>query len=471
MKPILPSLISIYLGFVVGLVSSQVAIADQEPGLISSKQSGLPSQLWTEESGIKMARLIEGTQSARWPAINRILMIVDLSQSEPAMAPEASEILGAARLNYLWSNGALDAAEALAKLYDWKSPTIRAEVENIALLSTRPDRYCDKLLSKEFTEIQNGLLIFCLTRANEYDKALKEFERIRPNLDSDREALLMRFLDIDEEDPLRDAPWIELPPPFEFVLDESIGRPRGLKHLPPAYAYFSRESGVTPRSDLEITEELVHLGALPPKVLIAAYQSNDAADSGGAWGRAQAWQALNRLDNQSNEAEILDVLVTCWDRFSQNQMEQLFATEAIEKLKPYRPENFKNNDLKQLYVRTSVLGGWSETEWQDLIPREDAILMLGFLLRHPELDVKPNQIFANSPLARIIKPAFFGDSIEPLEAKSFGEAIWQSLYVIDRYREHPEFQVSGAFQSLQISGLDNEARTIAVTLLFDEHEQ
>lgn len=463
------SLVSTILGLAIGLSAFEYASADQEPGLVTSEQSGLPSQLWNEESAGKMARLIEGTQSARWPVINRLYMIVDLSQSEPALREDASEVLGAARLNYLWSNGALDAAEALANLYDWYLPTIRSQVETIALLSTRPDRYCDGLLAEEYSEIQNGMTVYCLTRADRYDDAVAEFERIRPNLDPDRDALLMRFLDLDEDDPLRDEPWIELPQPFEFVLDESIGRPRGLKHLPPAYAYFSRESGVTPRSDLEITEELVHLGALPTQVLIAAYQTNDAAESGGAWGRAQAWQELNRLSADSSEADIFQALTTAWDRFTQNQMEQIFAKDAGEKLSIFTPENFENPALQQLYVRTAVLGDWSKMAWQDLIPREDATLMLGFLLRHPELNVKPNQIFANSPLARIIKPAFFGDPIDPLEARSFGEAIWQSLYVVDHYQEHPEFQVSGAFQSLRISGLDEEARDIAVTLLFDEN--
>ncbi len=456
------------LFFLLSLFPFAAALGQNEPGLVSSDQTGLPSQLWINETAPKMARLIEGTKSADWPYINRLYMMVDLSESEPALLPEQSMLLGASRLNYLWSNGALDAAEALSKLYEWDVPIVRSQVEIIALLSTRPEQYCKGLIAGDYEEIQNGMKIFCLTRADRYEEAIALFEEQTPYLGLERKRLLERFLDLDEDDPLRDEPWIELPNPFEFVLDESIGRPRGLKHLPPAYAYFSRESGVTPRSDLEITEELVHLGSLPAPVLFAAYRENPSAESGGAWGRAEVIQWLDALDKDSTEVEIARVISTGLERFGQIHMSQYFAEEAGEKLSIYNPQNFNNEAFIQNFIRLAVLGDWCKANWRELIARDDPVLMLGFLLRHPEIELSPNQIFVNTPASRIIKPAFFGDTIKPLEASAFGEAIWQSLYVINGFNQHPEYQVSGAFQSLRLSGLDEAARSIAINLLFDE---
>ncbi len=455
-------------------LSGTVALAEgpagpnHEPGLLTSAQTGMPAALWIDETTGRVANLMQQTDPAELPSNNALLMSLTLSESYPALNAANHEILGTARLNFLWRSGALDAAEELSKLYSLESPLIRSEVETIALLSTRPESYCEGLIADEYQEIQNGMKVYCYVRADNYEAALAEFEEISPRLSTQRRALLERFLDINEDDPLRDQPWIELPPPFEFVLDEAIGRPRGLKQLPPAYNYYSRESGVTPRSDLEISEELAHLGALPPAVLFAAYRDNQAAESGGAWGRAQAVQWLDALDEVSDEAEIERVLTAGHERFSANDTEQLFAQESREKLIVYDPLQFNNKALAQDYVRMAVLGGWSKPEWQPLINRNNPDLMLAFLLAQPQIDVDASLIFTNSALARIIKPAFFGSDFDPLEAKSFGEAIWQSVFVIDNYKAHPEYQVSGAFQSLIISGLEDDARSIAIALLLSD---
>ncbi len=443
-----------------------------EPGLLTPSQTGLPETLWIDDTAHSMVRIVSETKAGNLPLINSLLLRINLSESTPALLPGNSETLGAAKLKYLLNIGALDAAEALVALYDLQSPFIRAEAETIALLSTRPEQYCQGLLAGEYEEIQNGMKIYCLARNSEWEKAAQELEELAPRLSPERLALLKRFLDLDNQaDPMRDEPWIALPPSFEFVLDESLGRPRGLVRLPPAYFYFSRESGVTPRTDLEITEELVFLGSLPMPNLFAAYRAKSSAESGGAWGRAEVVEWLDKVDKNTSETELLKILEAAHERFGSVGLERFFAIEAKDSLRKFDPATFENLELRNAFLRMGILGGWSHPNWSVLIPTNQPDMMLAHMLTLPESDVQPNQVFTMSPIGRIVKDAFFSDNIDPLEAQAFGDAIWQSLFVIDQYTLHPEHMVAGAFQSLSISGLDLESRQIAIAYLLMDQKQ
>ncbi len=456
-----------------------------EPGVIDPFQSQLPVSLWNDIDTDSSSTLMREATPANSLAINRLRVILALAQSFPSLTPDNSNEINSARLNMLINHGVLDAAEALAQTMNWYSPVIRAEVETISLLTTRPDRYCARLLAKQYIEFEQGFSIYCMVRSNQWQEAIDIFKDTSETYETLRKTTLHRFLELDgDNNPILDEPWKTLPNPFDFILDEAFGRPRGEAELPPSYTYYAREIGSSPLAELEFTEKLVRWGALPENVLFASYRNYSGEQMGKIYQRTKIAKEMSLIDVNDPPKNFNKLINDAIIVFSDAGLLQPFASQIAPNLAKINLEDIGDKSLKNKIIRLSLLGRWSKMEWSKSVPRDDFPLILAFALRHP--DIEFNDLL-NTKLptkqARVIHTAFILDRTEIQEQKesgddklieiekvqlekSAGEEILLALNILEDFVAQKEEDLVRAFHVLYQSGQDQIARDIAIHMLF-----
>ena len=439
-----------------------------EPGIVDPFRSQLPVSLWNDGRISQINAALRGAKPSSIPPINRARAIIALAQSRPALSPESSEILSGARLNLLFNHGVLDAAEALSNQFVWYPITIRTEVEKIALLTTRPDQYCAQILAKKFSEIEIGMSIYCFSRGNQWPKAVETYEMTKDSIYDLRRETLARFLELDEPtSSLLDEPWTEIPSPIDFVLDESFGRPRGEKHLPPAYAYFAREIGTNPHIELELTEELAKNGALPNNVLFATYKKYYPTQFSNAAKRAEISNNIAKLDMKSLPDDFRNQLNEAIDFFGENNLLEAFATQMAPYFSKIDLSQIQNISTRNTIIRLGLLGGWSAESWGAYIAKDDFVLSMAFKILHPDIEIDyPLNNNLPTKAARVIQKAFFETEPQFESIISPGEELLKAFNILSNIALYNDTEVTRSFQVLKTFGQTQLAKEVAMNILF-----
>lgn len=262
-------------------------------GVIGADQLGLPVDAWRGVNAEDAAELVAGLSPGASRAAN--VLAVDLLSAafEPPAAPAlgfggATNLLSA-RLAALARFGALERAVELART---AGPDKVLAARSAALVSGADDVFCQAALVAEVKPLDR---IYCLAAIGDGAGASLAVQATR-SLGGGDEATLSLLEALAEPalaayaqppaaardaTPLRLAAMrrLRLPPPADF------SRAAPLSLLPAA-----TDAAAPPRARLEALERLEAAGGVSTTALRAAYEASASAESGGVWGRVEAYR-------------------------------------------------------------------------------------------------------------------------------------------------------------------------------------
>lgn len=271
-------------------------------GLIPAPISGIPLDFWADQAN-DTPRLAQKLRlNASLPAGHDLMVRILLSEAE------GDNQLISARARALIDRGAVAAAFNLLGQVQFSEPANFAAYVDAALLNAQYDPMCSQLLVNRALSTDDALYVFCLSRSNQWDKAVLNFfsldtlDAFTPGMAS----LLAADLDPELADQVSPSP---VDPQslgaLEFRLRESVGLSVPTQGLPLKFAPSDLRDVVGWKAQLDATERLASVGSLPATQLIETYSRGRKSASGGVWERVGVVQDFVDETNINPDYEAL----------------------------------------------------------------------------------------------------------------------------------------------------------------------
>lgn len=325
------------------------ALRPEAVGLFPAARVGLPATLWGPTPSAQLAELIVQLPADMLPALRDLshrLLLAEFNAPLPAGTPGNAPALATtdevraapdfllARIDKLIDFGALDQAAVLLDSLGSEQPVLRLRRFDIGLLLGDEDRTCAGVLQPEPPIGDDAALIFCLSRARNWEAAVAlldeatEAGRLSP-YDAD---LLHKFLHDNESLPGASTllpPPPGVPDPLTWRLREATGESEATLTMPVAFAHSDLRGLNGWRSQIESAERLTRAGALSPNRLLGLYTERRAAASGGIWERVSAIQRLDAAIHDGDAEAAGAALIAAWPLIQAGELEvgmsELFA--------------------------------------------------------------------------------------------------------------------------------------------------
>lgn len=271
------------------------AVQNDAVGLLSSKVTGLPSDLWATSQTTTLQELIRAQKLTDLPAMQSLFYTLLLAEAEAPSDATDQSLLLQARLDALLSLGAVEAVQALLDRTGADQPALFARWFDATLLTGDENLACAKLMHAPHLSPSYAARVFCTARNGDWStSALTLGTGKALGLVSEQEmALLQLFLDPElfEDEPLPHPP--VRPSPLVFRLREAVGEALPTAPLPRAFAVADLRGTVGWKAKIEAAERLAQTGALAPNRLLGIYSERLPAASGGIWDRIDAVQRFD----------------------------------------------------------------------------------------------------------------------------------------------------------------------------------
>ena len=265
-------------------------------GVADPRSLNLPVDIWRGVSAEQAVDLVSRLRPSKNHAANRFSVLMLSASFEAPRRNSPDTDLFTARLEALRRFGA---ADVIARLGEIGGQLLHPIAIDAALIADRAPPLCDALLSDPEAEKNHALTrIFCLTLTDDAAgagtgagvaiqaaRALGESDELTLTLlEAAADPGLASYIDppknVSELTPLRLAAMRSagIEPPTDYARSAPLAR------LSPA------DAGASPRAQLEALERLEVSGAIGASALAAAYGAASSAESGGIWGRVEAYR-------------------------------------------------------------------------------------------------------------------------------------------------------------------------------------
>lgn len=281
-------------------------IADST-GLLTEEEGGLPSDLWNGVTAERAAEILRGVRPGALRSANQLARLALLSAaSAPAATTEDGEII-TLRAQALLELGLPQDALALLRASGLRTPVAMALQLDASALTGEDAEVCALALRSGSLDGLSARRVYCLARTGGTEEAALA-------LSTGRDLGAIRQADGELLEALIEPSWAEYARPPERIEDltplrlaalDQIGaaRPANFGRLAPlSMRWADMVEDAPPRDRLSAAESLEDAGALPTEKLRELYEAYTPAESGGVWGRVEAWLAAR--DARGPEARI-----------------------------------------------------------------------------------------------------------------------------------------------------------------------
>lgn len=266
-------------------------------GVSDPRALNLPVDIWRGVPAEEAVDLVSRLRPSKNRAANRFSVLMLAASFEAPRRSDPNTDLFTARLEALRRFGA---ADTIARLGEIGGQLLHPIAIDAALVADRTPTLCDALLRDPEAERNHALTrIYCLTLnddaagagtgagvAIQAARALGESDELTLTLlEAAADPGLASYIDapkkVSELTPLRLAAMrrASIEPPADYA------RAAPLARLSPT------DTGASPRARLEALERLEIAGAIATETLMSAYGAASSAESGGIWGRVEAYRA------------------------------------------------------------------------------------------------------------------------------------------------------------------------------------
>lgn len=435
-------------------------------GLVPNNMTGLPVDMWRGSDADVLAALIRDVAVADYPAMQRLLYTLLLSEAVPPTGEDAEETLLLARVDRLLQLGATDPAQALIEQAGAQENAARfARWFDATLLTGDEDRACAALASAPHLATDYATRIFCGARRGDWQTAALTLETVHvlgllpaPDL-----ALLDRFLSPDVFEGAPPLPVPDGPDPLTFRLFEAIGERLPTASLPRAFATADLRDVAGWKAQIEAAERLTRIGALGPNRLLGLYTDRQPAASGGVWDRVSVLQRFETALESGSSNALAKTLPLVWDAMRAARLEVPFASLFADQL---MTAPLDDPAAQALVWRITLLSHDYETPAQSPINDDPQSLFLAALAQGD-----PGRVPAPGATARAIASGFSDTASPPpdiqilLDAGQLGEAILRAMILLDSGAQGNPADLSAALTIFRAVGLEDIARRAGLQLM------
>ncbi|MEO1328518.1 MAG: hypothetical protein AAFW46_02555 [Pseudomonadota bacterium] len=310
-------------------------------GIAPASSAGLPVDAWRGTSAEEAVELVEALRPTALHAANRLAVRILIAALRPPQGAAPEIDLLDARLAALGRFGAADLAAQLAEA---AGPERVVRAAWVPLISGRDATLCQTLLAGSEPSLER---IYCLAvdgqagpaqlaiRATRDLSAGEADETTLSLLEAMTDPLLVEFAvipsELDALTPLRLAAMRRI----GRAPDNDFARQAPLWMLPAALA-----PEFTPRLRLEAMERLERAGAVETRRLSDAYRGTPSAESGGVWGRVEAFRRAVGVGAATDGAVYAQAALTAMARAEEAgrgpMMARLLAPETARRARGAR---------------------------------------------------------------------------------------------------------------------------------------
>ncbi|QCO54851.1 hypothetical protein EOK75_03035 [Pseudorhodobacter turbinis] len=435
-------------------------------GVLASRVTGLPRNLWGLGETEQIAALISTRRDDALPSLQRVMMTLMLAQANAPADADGRGILLMARIDKLLDMGALDEANALIAATGKMTPQVFRRYFDISMLTGHEDDACAHLHKSPDLAPTYPARIFCLARSGDWTGAALTLRMAQAlgYVEASDDALLSRFLDPDlyeGEPPLTPPAPVT---PLAWRMLEAIGESLPTIHLPIAFAHAELREAAGWKAKLDAAERLGRASVLSPNRLIGIYSERLPAASGGVWDRVEAVQRFDTALKAADPGAVALALPNAWEMMVEAGLEAPFAELFAERLMRLP----LMDDAKTLAFEIALLSSQYEAAALEYTPANTQEAFLIGIARGSLQGVTPPD-----NLSRAIAPAFLraappADLLALLEEQRLGEAI---LHAVDRIERGLHGDLRGVTEGLALFrhvGLEDLARRTALELILLE---
>jgi len=434
-------------------------------GLLPSRATGLPTDLWSSSTSSRVVRDIRAVKGTGTPSARALFERLLLAEAIPPEG-DTGEML-AARIEALLELGSLDAAEAMLA----RAPVTASDAEIVALaldvaaLTNRSAPACARLAARPGLSPGLAHTIWCKARHGEWPLAkltldtavaLDQFDPVMADH-------LNWFLDSEAFPPTTELPLPEPMTALAFALRESTGQVRAPGPLPLAWMDGDLTGNRTLRARMAAAEALARGGVLPPSVLFSAYRAGSPAASGGIWGRAQAVQDFDAALLSNDTETVIAAL---------HEMDNLLAPLGLRAAAAREYGSAlgaipvgEADDLVAHYMLLDGRSAGARAWMPDPAPYADRVAYaIQMTPPAPMPDEPPRH--DRDILSRAIYDAFDTAIEDPIAPGAIGSRLLDALRILDAGTMVETDDLRRALILLRRAGQDRLARAIAVETLF-----
>ncbi|MCF6272491.1 MAG: hypothetical protein L3J37_04750 [Rhodobacteraceae bacterium] len=442
-------------------------------GLLPPEITGFPRNLWGDTPVSEIIPLMQAVRPEALPEIAALYRQVLLAQSDPPQNSASHGQLLLARIDLLFRMGALDAAETLILQAGIDGPEIFRRWFEISLIGQRTNAPCTALRARPTLSSDVATRVICLARSGDWNAAaltVSLAETLGEVMVKDGD-LLVRFLDPEMFSGLPDAGNPDPLDPITFTLRESLALPRPDGPLPLPYLNADMDIRTPARQRILAAERLVRANTAPPTLLFAAYRGARAASSGGAWGRAEAVQALDAALVSDNDERMYNALRDALEVFFGTGLYFAFTVEYADALAHY-PPGPETALLAPELRRLLLLAGRPVAVWAGLGRPDDKKTLFATQLASntPVVEISSKE----TPTNHAIHAAFtdipptrsdLPELLKKIENGNIGEVILRALSLLASGKNGDPAEVQAGLFLLRKLGLEDAARRAAIQLL------
>jgi hypothetical protein len=435
-------------------------------GLLSTKVTGLPQNLWGLGRTTEIAATITVERGDTLPSLQALFLTLLLAEADAPADSDGTGVLLLARIDKLLAIGALDQASALLIAAGDGTADLFRRSFDVALLQGSEDAACEKMQAAPELAPTFPARIFCLARAGDWNAAALSLQTAKAldQITGTENELLSRFLEPELSDGSAPLPVPEKPSPLVLRMYEAIGEPLNTPALPIAFSHADLGNRSGWKARIEAAERLTRAGVIPANILLGLYTEREPAASGGVWDRVDAFQDFDSAIRAGKADQVATTLPVVWARLSSAELEVPFATLYGKDLLSMK----LTGPVGTLAFRIALLSDQYERAAQG---REPADAAEAFLIAVAKGDLKG--VTPPDALARAIAPAFLrpdpGEEVMGmLDQGRIGETL---LYAIDRIQNGATGDLMDVTEGLSVLrglGLEDVARRTALELLLLE---
>ena len=430
-------------------------------GLVPTKVTGLPQDLWTGSTAEDIAHQLDRLPELHLPVAHSLLFTLLLAQATaPQGDAKQGDALALARVRTLMDAAALDPAMSLIEQAGVEtSPDHFGLWMEVSLLLGTEDRACLRLKDKPFLTTDYGVRILCAARSGEWDTAaltLGSAQALALLPESDL-SLLDRFLNPDLYEGAAPLPGPREMTPLKFRLLEAIGEPQPTRNLPAAYAVADLRDIAGWKAQLDAAERLTRIGALPDNRFLGIYTDREPAASGGVWDRVEALQRFDTAMSSGNTEAIAKALRPAWRAMQQAETEVTFATLYAEDLQSTDLTG-ASAALRDRILLLSPL--YEQVTSADTTPAE--IIFLSQIARGEAPKTTPDIPHAQGIASAFTTPTPREGLVEMAQNGQLGSAILHTIALLEDGARGDTAALRDAISTLRALGLEDAARRAAL---------
>jgi hypothetical protein len=461
----------------VEVVSIDAAALDSA-GTLTEAESGVPLDFWRDLSALRARALLSRVRGSGTLAAADLYRRILLARARAPRAVGPGGGFLRLRVERLLQTGALADAQALLSAAGASGPAFNEYALTIGQLTAEDLAPCAAALAGEGTgaavDIALESRIYCLIRLGREDEARGAIDAARDASDPAILDLLAAQIDPDLARIVTGPEDVGALSPLALALIDGVGAPRpaNFSAAPAAYFWADLTEAAAPRDRLAAAEKLARAGAIPAARLITLYGRQRSAESGGVWGRVEAWRRMAA----AAPAELAPLVAEMDRRAAEAGLRAALAPA----LNRYAAEAAPDAPTSRRFAEIALLAGdpaaaltrtQGETELEAL-----AALLTGAPVPFPEIrgrarrgDVAAQRLAAAlTAVHRIPDPldeAPEAVNLAALAAESPAAAVLEALALLDAGAEIAPAPLHAALAALAAAGFDADARAVAVETL------